>query len=300
MTSGKVKRRSIKRKVWAKILPKIILAVIVAGAVLFLGGRAGRFFIESEFFSVSKVELTMKPFLKEALSLDFYNIAPRRFNIFRLDIGAVSANVGRDHPEFKSVVILRRPPDVISVKIKYKHPAAFLKMSPRRKFFYEKRQVFYGQKENYLLVPVSKDGVILPPDILDFAAETQRRKIASLPVLAGPEFQSGALRVGSICPDKRFFCGIGLLRRIKEAWPIKNHRLDVLDAVNLKDISMFLENGVEVKIGNGRNIKDKLLSLKNILNERRFDFAKIKYIDLRFSDIIISPKQGRKQRVKSS
>jgi len=30
--------------------------------------------------------------------------------------------------------------------------------------------------------------------------------------------------------------------------------------------------------------------LKNIMDEPSFDFAKIKYIDLRFSDVVIGPK----------
>ena len=204
------------------------------------------FFKSSKFFNVSKIELVMKPFLKEALSFDFYGI-PRRCNIFQLDIDRIGIETQKRHPEFKSVVIARKPPNVISIRIEYKDPVAFVKA------------------KNHGLAPISGDGVLLP----EATAEGK-----ALPVLKG---------------EKLSFC-FKFLEMARSSWLIESHRIDIIDASNIKNISIFLENGLEVMVGDGSNLKEKFAVLKGILQEPAFDFSKIKYIDMRFSDVIIAPK----------
>jgi|GEM_PF-1403124 len=265
-----------------KIFPKFIILVVLLAAILFFWSRANNFFVRSSFFNVSKIELTMKPFLKEALSLDFYNIPPR-FNIFQLNIDAVGFRTQKKHPEFKSVVILRKPPDIISVTIEYKTPIAFIKTRPQRKFFHIKRQVFYQQWGNYILVPISGDGIVLPPDVA-------KGKI--LPILSGVDFEGSVVNVGNVCNDKKLSYAIRFLIMAQSCWQIRNHRIDVIEVGNLRDVSIFLENGIEIKLGEG-NVKKKINDLKNILEVSRLDLTKIKYIDLRFSNAVIGPKEPK-------
>ena len=83
--------------------------------------------------------------------------------------------------------------------------------------------------------------------------------------------------------------GIKLLRLAESCWTIKDHRIDAIELGNLRNISIFLENGIEVRLGEG-SIKEKIITLKGILETSRFDLSKIKYIDLRFSDVVVGPK----------
>ena len=258
----KLKSQTFKLK---KILPGLVFAALGILSVFGLYHWAADFFVSSPFFYVSRIELTMRPFLKEALNLDFYNI-PRRCNIFQLDIDNICVNTQRMHPEFKSVVISRKPPNVISVKIEYKEPVAFIKVSLRG---------------NYAFVPIAQDGVILPPELAS---------VKALPVLSGLDFQSSIIKVGSVFLDKKLFFGIKFLKLVKSYWSIKDHMVDMVDLKDTKDVSIFLENGIEVKLGEG-NLKSKITLLKNILEKSRFDLSKIECLDLRFTDIIVRPKQ---------
>lgn len=247
----------IKFKGW---LSRIILIGVVAACFLPLRQWSYNFFRTSAFFNVSKIELAMRPHLKEALSLDFYNI-PRHSNIFQLDIDAIGAGVQKEHPEFQSVVVLRKPPNVISVRIRYKQPVAFIKTSRG-------------------LVPIAVDGVVLPPE-----AAPQ----IGLPVFTGVDFKTPVTKVGDACCDKKLPYGIKFLTTVQYYWTIKEHTINTVDLSNIRDISIFLENGIKVRMGEG-GIKDKLDTLKNIVEKSSFDLEKIKYIDLRFSDVIIGSK----------
>lgn len=241
-------------------LGRIILIGIVAACFLLLGRWAYDFFRTSDFFNVSKIELAMRPYLKEALSLDFYHIQ-RHSNIFKLDIDAIGAGVQKEHPEFQSVVILRKPPNVISVRIRYKQPIAFI-------------------KTGRALIPISVDGVVLPPEVVPEKG---------LPVFTGVDFKTSVIRVGDACRDKKLAYGIKFLTTAQCYWTMKEHTIHTVDLSNTRDISIFLENGIKIRMGEGA-IKEKLDTLRNILEKSSFNLEKIKYIDLRFSDVIIGSK----------
>jgi cell division septal protein FtsQ len=260
-------------------LPKVLAAAVGLTLVLFLFRWADNLFSSSPFFAVSRIELTMRPFFNEALSLDFYNI-PRRCNVFRLDIDTISRDTERRHPEFKSVVMTRKPPNAISVNIKYKEPVAFIRTTAKRQFFYGKQRILYPRQGMFVLVPISSDGITLP-------ADTVKGKI--IPVLRGVDFQMPVVKVGTVCPDRNLIAGIRLLKVAESCWAIKDHRLDAIELSNPRNVSIFLENGIEVRLGEG-NIREKIGTLKGILETPRLDLSKIRYIDLRFSDVVVGPK----------
>ncbi len=277
------RRRNIKDigKRYKGLLPKAIALIIIAGCVLLIWQKAAEFFSDSDIFDVSNIELVMRPFLREALSLDFYNI-PRGMNIFELDIDTLSAQTKKRHPEFDSVVIARKPPNVVRVNIKYKQPLALLKLRPRYSFFYDKRQVLYYQKAGFVYVPISNDGTILPPDV---------PASGSLVVFEGVEFNGVIVKVGSACPDKRLSCGVEFLALLKKHWVINGHKVCGLDLTDTKDITLSLDSQIQVRMGEYKiNTKQKIVSLKNILENPNIDFHKIKYIDLRFSNAVIGAK----------
>ena len=204
----------------------------------------------------------MNPFLKEALTLDFYGIS-HRANIFQIDIDSIGLNTLKKHPEFKSVIISRKLPNVISARIEYKRPAAFLKIGS-------------------VLVPFSCDGVVLPKETA---------KGMALPVISGVNFNPSGIKAGNICVDKKFALGVKFIMSAYSCWDIRGHRIDSVDLKDANDIYMFLENGIQVKMGDANFIKAKIASLKKIMDEPTLDFSKIKYIDLRFSDVVIGPKE---------
>lgn len=266
---NRAKRFSIKKSApkIKGIFTGIVLIAILAISFVYGASCLNGFLKESNLFTLSKIELAMNPFLKEALSLDFYGI-PRRVNIFQIDIDAIGLNTQKKHPEFKSVIISRKLPNVISVRIEYKTPVAFLKMGS-------------------VAVPFSSDGVVLPQE----AGSSGR----ALPFISGVNLKSSDVKVGNICADKKFALGIKFIMLAYSCWDIKGHRIALVDLKDTKDIYMFLENGIQVKMGDANSIKAKMALLKKIMDEPTLDFSKIKYIDLRFSDVIIGPKELTKK-----
>jgi len=241
--------------------PKAVWLFVIIVAVTFTCRRLNNFFIASPFFNVSKIELAMNPILKEALDIDFYNI-PRHVNIFQLDIDSTGMNTQRKHPEFESVIVSRRLPDVISVRIKYKKPAAFL-------------------KDGQYFIPVSGDGITLPAEVAS---------AKNLPIFTGIKLYSRDAVPGSLLTDRKLQWGLKFIKLVESLWDIENCRIDVVDLNNIKEISFYLADGVCVKVGDANNMKTKLGLLKKVINEPGFDFEKIAYIDLRFSDVVIGPK----------
>jgi len=244
-----------------RFFAKAIFLIILFISLMFMWRISDGFFKSSQFFKVSKIDLVMNPFLKEALYIDFYGI-PRGVNIFELDIDSIGHNTKKRHPEFKSVIIARRLPNIINVRILYKEPVVCLKSGSR-------------------LLPVSVDGVILP-------VETAQGK--NLPILTGLSFQPHNTKAGFVCSDKKLFLGIKFASLAQSWWLIKGHRINLISLEDTSNISMFLENGIEIKMGDGNNLKAKLATLKKIMERQAFDLNKIAYLDLRFSDAVIGPK----------
>ena len=60
-------------------------------------------------------------------------------------------------------------------------------------------------------------------------------------------------------------------------------------AGDIKNLSFYLNDTLEIRIGY-ENFGQRLGHLRKTLRDPRFAVAKIKYIDLRFDDIVISPK----------
>jgi cell division septal protein FtsQ len=232
-------------------IPAAVVLIVLVVSVSLSWRWLDDFFKTSPYFNVSRIELLMRPVLKDALNIEFYNIR-RGSNMFLLDIDKICRDTQKKHPEFKYVTVSRRLPNVISVRIEYKNPVAYLKAGSR-------------------LVPVSNDCIFLPPEVAAGRI---------LPIISGV----------SLNEPRKLALGIKFVLLTRECWAIKGHRINILDLTNTREISMFLENGVEVRVGDGNSIKAKLAALKSIMDEPSFDFAKIKYIDLRFSDVVIGPR----------
>lgn len=79
-----------------------------------------------------------------------------------------------------------------------------------------------------------------------------------------------------------------LLRELKKAKFLKNYGANRIDAGDLENLSFYLASGVEVRIG-PENFKDRLETLSRTLKDPRLVMDKIKYIDLRFKDVVIGP-----------
>jgi len=70
---------------------------------------------------------------------------------------------------------------------------------------------------------------------------------------------------------------------------VADYGVDNVDTKDLSNISFYLRNGIEIRIG-GENFKERIMVLAKTLKDPRLMMDRIKYIDLRFGDAVIGPR----------
>lgn len=234
--------------------PNIMIFILFV-LVLILCTKA--FFLRSDYFRVRTAEARGFTDSKTAAALsgEITRLYKNK-NIFEVNVKGLASALAARYPDTKNVVVKRDYPDRLTLYLIFRRPVALLSDG---KYY-----------------PVDDDGVII--------VNVDPRLTAGLSVITG--IDAGAVRAGS---SKNIAYALQLLREIKKARFLSSQLPVVISAADSKSISFFLKNGVEVKIGS-ENYKDRLNALKKMIKDPRMLWDKIKYIDLRFKDVVIGPR----------
>lgn len=177
-------------------------------------------------------------------------------NIFAVDVKKIAGLIREEYPELKKVTVSRIMPNVLEVKINSRSPVAILRLNE-----------FY---------PVDSECVILPPDI---------KLNKSLPVISGLNVFN-KVKVGEEVVSSQLKSVLLMLKRLKAVDVIAKYRIARVEVSNERSLIIFLDNGLEVRIGHG-DITDKLKRLEMILKDPNVDKKNLKYIDLRFKEAVL-------------
>lgn len=257
------------RRLGLRLPPTLIILALIFGLA-----KAAIYYIEnSPYFALAPIELIGPHFPKGARAFDFYGLAAGT-NIFKVDIEAVAQKVARQHPEFEEVTISRALPNKLRVKLAYRRAVAKIKAQNKGGLG------FWGSRPEKDIV-VDENGIVLPSDE-GFVPEM-------LPEIIGAELEIPHPEVGMVCKSRSLQEALLFLKSAGTFGPLNGHKIVAVDAVNYRNISFFLENEVEVKVGGG-GFQEKLERLRRILQEPSIDLEHVKYIDLRFTDVVIGPK----------
>jgi len=181
-------------------------------------------------------------------------------NIFSFNISSASQEIQKDHPELKSVWILRDFPNRLTLKLVPRMPIA---------------QV--GQRSFFL---TDEEGVVLT-ELRDTIRE-------DLPIITGIGWRLFR-KVGHKDDSQRMTKALSLLKAVNESDFIDKHRLAKIDASDYRNLSFFIEDGLEIKIGHS-NFQDRLEKLDKTLASMSMNKDEIKYVDLRFDDVVLGTK----------
>jgi len=69
----------------------------------------------------------------------------------------------------------------------------------------------------------------------------------------------------------------------------QEHEIHMVDVSDEKNLSLYIEDGIEIKIG-GEKFRERLNRFNKTFESGKVDKNRIRYIDLRFGDVIIGPK----------
>ena len=129
--------------------------------------------------------------------------------------------------------------------------------------------------------PINKNGLILSIPLTNDTKST-------LPIVKGLRIWSD-IKSGSTVDDVGIKKALLLLDALKENKLPYEYYVVTIDIANPKNISFYLKNGTEVRIGE-EDFSNRLNTLKKVLDNLNLDKDTIKYIDLRFRDVVIGPK----------
>ncbi len=182
-------------------------------------------------------------------------------NLISLDLVNVQQVIKRKHPEFKEVHVRRVLPNRIEVVLKRRTPIA---------------QVAFSR-----YVQIDKDLVILPG--------SASAPFKNLTVIEGTPVPSEGLFVGVTIRDVVTRKAIKLADIVKRSNILRKHELTKVDIGDPKNISLIVDGDLEIKIGDNHFI-ERLKILDQTLKTVPLDRVKIRYIDLRFDDVVIGPR----------
>lgn len=238
------------------------VALFFVAAVFFL---VRAFLYKSDYFRLRVVE-TRAAFLDRTAASMISNQTLSLYkgqNMFKIPLQFVARSIQTSYADVKDVTARIALPDRLIVDIKLRKPIALVH---HNKYY-----------------PIDEEGVVLP-------AIAASGAMADLPVIDGVD-----LRYGRKNTSRNLRLAMDLLREIRQAKFMTPLGVISINAADPRSMSFFLRNGLEVKIGS-ENFKDRLDALARTLKDPRLIIDRIKYIDVRFEDVAIGPKEEEKKR----
>jgi len=235
----------------------LVLVVLLA---VFMFGKA--YIYRSNYFKLNAVE-TKGTFLDQAGIASINNQLLSMYkgtNVFRLNLKGIAQSLGRSYPDTKEIIARIVLPDKLSVVIKFRKPIAIIK-----------------DGKSY---PIDEDGFVLPSVEVD--------SLRDLPFIEGVRIRYDE-RKGKQSSSKNLRLALELIKEIKRSKGIGEYGIVTIYANDVDELSFTLRNGIEVRIGY-ENLDERLGLLENTLKDERLALDRIKYIDVRFKDVVIGPK----------
>ncbi|MCQ9206480.1 MAG: cell division protein FtsQ/DivIB [Omnitrophica bacterium] len=211
----------------------------------------------SKYFTLTDIKVIDRDAISGLRAEDLLHLYKGR-NIFDIDIDAIAFRTKKDYPLTKEVIVRKVLPSSLVVDITSRVPIGKIKAN------------------GYF--PIDRTGMVLPP-----GGDT-----GALPVISGFSMWLKP-RVGERLDNRQLKSAFLLIDALKENTLAGPFSVTAVDAANYKNLSFYLKNGIEVKIGEN-DFPKRLKMLKTTLNNRKLDKNDIRYIDLRFRDVVIGPK----------
>ena len=180
--------------------------------------------------------------------------------ILTVDLKTMEQAIQKRHPEYKEVVVHRVLPNEILIDLKKRLPFARLKLS--RTFW------------------IDDTGVVVSPE---------EGQLEEYPLILGVPKPRQSVHVGSRIRFDALQQAIQLLSDIELQNILRDHALDHLDLSDRRNFVLRIDGGIDVHLG-ARNWGEKLAKLAEAIDTLEIDREKVRYIDLRFDDIIIGPR----------
>ena len=240
----------------------IFIAVLVILTLTFFN-LLRSFILTSPYFRISRVEIALigRISLADNTVKRLLNIHRGR-NILEADLKTTRDYIVANFPEVRTIVVNRVFPDKLILKIRPRRAVAQVSMPSGFCWIDAEAVVF--------------------PDIRGLAEP-------GLPIISGLDPRSILASSGKKSTYQSLRKALWLLEIMNQMQFSKEHEIHMIDASDEKNLSVYIEGGIEIRIG-GEDFRSRISVLNKTFNTGRLDKNQIKYIDLRFGNVIIGPR----------
>ncbi len=242
------------------IISNVYIIVIVI--VVLVGLKAAHnLFLTSSYFVVNEVEMLCVENGKAVADSEVNLHLEKGINIFKVNLRKCQHQIEGVHPELKNIKVNRVLPDKIAV------------------FFQKRIPICQVRSTKYYLV--DKDAVVLP--------KPEKRAYGKLPIVTNIHINESQLPQNRRLQSADMQKAIALIQQIAQTDFTKQYKIAEIDVYDRYNPIIQLENGIQIKMGKRSFIKTKP-ALMEVLKDLETKGLKPKSIDMRFDDIIVTPK----------
>lgn len=244
------------------ILKKGIIVLITVAFLLVSFLLIKAFLYKSDYFRLRSIDIKdafLDQRTEDSITRQLMSLYGSR-NVFRVELKDMAGAIQAAYPDAKDVAARIALPDRVVITMKFRKPVALVR--------------------NGRLYPIDEEGFVLPsinPDSLK-----------NLPIIEGVGIRYDEKK-GKKSSSGNLKVALDLLREMNRARFMAKYYVETIDAVDARNISFYLKNGPEIRIG-CENFRERLTVMEKTLRDPRLIMDRIKYIDLRFRDVVIGPK----------
>lgn len=231
------------------LLGLVIIIFVLKGLALFL--------YTNSTFKITQLQVSGNYPLDNSIKESIWNM-----NIFRINLKELSHMIIAKHPEILKAEVRRFLPDKVAIELK--HRLVFARIEPQGYF----HKTLFVDKEGFIL------------------KKSDSTSFNALPKITGINTELARIREGRQAESIQLTKALSLLREIVAFGDRVDYEVTRIDVTSYKNLSFFIDSGIEVRIGAG-NFKERISLLNRTLSELEPDDYQPKYIDLRFGDPII-------------
>ncbi len=248
-------KKSNKFKFPVKLITVILIIFL---ALFFIMGYIWRIIRTSDYFRVADI-IAHAP-----STIDLSYLKGR--NIFSINLKKESANALQYNPDFKKVRLARVLPNRIFVDVVKRSPIAWVK--------------------SYKYFLVDESDVLFSPQ-----AGIQD---TDLPVITGLESKISRAGAGSKCNIRELVSALDLIRGFTENKRLRDYKIKRVEVGSSSGVTVFIslplsQQYLEVRFGQV-NLRDKIVFLADLAADANRNLSDITYVDLRFKEPVIRPK----------
>ncbi|MFA5115094.1 MAG: cell division protein FtsQ/DivIB [Candidatus Omnitrophota bacterium] len=241
-------------------IPLKLILLLVFLAVAYLGLAALLSGLKNlDYFKVKEVVVS-----SAGEASDFAYFKGR--GIFDIDLRSEAGRIWQLYPGYKRVMVIRVLPNRLFVKFVKRQPLAYVKL--------------------YRYFCVDEELVLL-----DMPASLED---SNLPVILGLDTRIFGPKVGRRYNVPELALAVGIINEIQRNHLNRYIKVKTINVASAANAVFITDSGIEVRVGQ-ENIKTRIGILRDILSHSRNELANMKYIDLRFKDPVIKPKEDVKR-----